>query len=186
MIAQLNGAVAHVRGNYAVIDVSGVGYKVFATSTILASLREGKRVILLIHTAVREDAFDLYGFLKEDEHAMFELLLTVSNIGPKSALAILSLADPKTLASAIIKGKASYLTSVSGIGKKTAEKIVMELKDKVSGFKGGRIIEGDENALEALCSMGYSLKEAREALKRVPDTVAGENARLREALRAKQ
>jgi holliday junction DNA helicase RuvA len=183
MIAQLQGTVLYVGQHHAVIDVSGVGYKVLASPTTLASLKEGKKAVLLIHTAVREDALDLYGFLHEDERGMFELLLTVSNIGPKSALAILSLADAHTLASAIVKGKASYLTSVSGIGKKTAEKIVMELKDKVSGFGMGGVIEGDESALEALRGMGYSLKEAREALKRVPDDVVGESARLRKALR---
>ena len=183
MIAQLNGTIASIGKNHVVIDVGGVGYKAFATPTALSSLSEGKKVTLLIHTAVREDALDLYGFLREDERAMFELLLTVSNIGPKSALTILSLADVKTLAAAISKGKASYLTSVSGIGQKTAEKIVLELKDKVVGLGAGELAEGDEITLEALRSMGYSLKEARDALKRVPDSVVGESARVREALR---
>jgi Holliday junction DNA helicase RuvA len=133
---------------------------------------------------VREDALDLYGFLHENERKMFGLLLTVSGIGPKSAMSILSLAGIDTLASAISSGKASYLTSVSGIGKKTAEKVVLELKDKMEGL-GARPVSGsDEGALEALRAMGYSVKEAREALQQVPDGVEGESARLREALRA--
>lgn len=185
MIARLRGTVASVHDHHLVIDVGGVGYKVFATPTTLAGLRPDAAATLVIYTAVREDALDLYGFLRDVERHMFELLLSVSGIGPKSALAIVSLAGIDTLVSAITAGKASYLTNVSGIGKKTAEKIVLELRDKIDSLGiASAIVDGDEGAIEALRGMGYSTKEAREALQQVPHGVEGESARLREALRA--
>lgn len=185
MIARLRGTVVAVRSHDVVIDVSGVGYRVFVAPATITALKEGAPATLIIYTAVREDALDLYGFLHENERRMFELLLSVSGIGPKSALAILSLAGIDTLVSAISGGKAAYLTNVSGIGKKTAEKIVLELREKVSALGiATNDHEGDETAIEALKSMGYSLKEAREALQRVPDDVSGEGARIKAALKA--
>ncbi|MBI4067960.1 Holliday junction branch migration protein RuvA [Candidatus Kaiserbacteria bacterium] len=185
MIARLRGTIASIHDHHLVIDVGGVGYKVFAMPATLATLRPDAPATLVIYTAVREDALDLYGFLHDQERLMFELLLTVSGIGPKSALTIISLAGIETLVSAITAGKASYLTNVSGIGKKTAEKVVLELKDKIDSLGiASAIADGDEGAIEALRVMGYSIKEAREALQSVPDTVEGEGARLREALRA--
>ncbi|MBI2048524.1 MAG: Holliday junction branch migration protein RuvA [Parcubacteria group bacterium] len=185
MIARLRGTVAAIREHDVVLDVSGVGYRIFATPATRATLKEGASTTLNIYTAVREDALDLYGFLEDQERRMFELLLSVSGIGPKSALSILSLAGIDTLASAIGAGKATYLTNVSGIGKKTAEKIVLELKDKIESL--GIIAtghEGDEGTLEALRGLGYSLKEARDALAQVDDDVVGEGARLTAALRS--
>jgi len=174
-----------VAAHHLVIDVHGVGYRVSATPSTLASVRMGAEAALIIYTAVREDALDLYGFLHESERRMFELLLSVSGIGPKSALSILSLADTTTLVNAISAGKASYLTGISGIGKKTADKVVLELKDKVDEFGiASEYADGDEAALEALRGMGYSQREAREALRRVPDGVEGEGARLHSALRS--
>lgn len=185
MIAQLKGEVARIEEHYIVIDVSGVGYKVSVTPHTLSVLSVGKKVTLSIYTAVREDALDLYGFESDNERRMFELLLTVSGIGPKSALSILSLASIDTLVSAISAGKTAYLTSISGIGKKTAEKLVLELRDKIKtlGIVGSGM-PGDEATLEALRTMGYSLAEAREALTRVPDSLEGESARLTAALRS--
>jgi len=184
MIASLRGTISFIGTHHLVIDVHGVGYRVFAAPATLASIKTGAEAALIIYTAVREDALDLYGFVHERDRRMFELLLSVSGIGPKSALSILSLADTATLVNAISAGKASYLTGISGIGKKTADKIVLELKDKVAELGiAGEYTEGDEAALEALRGMGYSLREAREALKRVPDEVEGESARLKSALR---
>ena len=185
MIARLQGIIASIHDHHLVIDVGGVGYKVFTTPATLAILRPDASATLIIYTAVREDALDLYGFLRDVERRMFELLLSVSGIGPKSALAIVSLAGIDILVSAISAGKAAHLTSVSGIGKKTAEKIVLELKDKIDSLGiASTYTEGDEGAVEALRGMGYSIKEAREALQGVPQNVEGESARLREALRA--
>ncbi len=185
MIGHLEGVVRAVRAGFAILSAGGVGYKVAATRETLAGLKEGKTAALWTHLAVRESALDLYGFTTEEELHFFELLLTVSGIGPKSALAILDIALVETLRSAIAGGNASYLTKVSGIGKKTAEKIVVELRDKVGAHTEGnaRTLSGDEEALEAMRSLGYSAQEAREALRKVPDTFESGSARLREALR---
>ena len=137
-----------------------------------------------IHTVVREDALDLYGFPDENDLALFELLLTVSGIGPRSALGVLDIASAETLRAAIATGNATYLTSGAGVGKKTAEKIVLELKDKLSAGEAATAMpKGDLEALEAMRSLGYSADEARKALRLVDAEVEGSSERLREALR---
>ncbi|HWO07702.1 MAG TPA: Holliday junction branch migration protein RuvA [Candidatus Paceibacterota bacterium] len=185
MIGRLEGTVVALRPGFAILSAGGVGYKVFATKETLSKLAQDSKVSLWTHLAVRENALDLYGFPSEEELHFFDLLLTVSGIGPKSALAILDIATVETLRGAIARGNAGYLTKVSGIGKKTAEKIVVELKDKVGlGADGAEgAMEGDAEALEALASLGYTLPEAREALRKVPLDVVGGNERLREALK---
>ena len=137
------------------------------------------------HLAVRENILDLYGFSSEEELRLFELLLTVSGIGPKSGLAVLDIATVETLRTAIAGGNASYLTKVSGIGKKTAEKIVLELQDKVGAIVEGSAatLHGDSEALEAMRALGYSQAEARDALRKVSSEIEGSSDRLREALR---
>lgn len=185
MIGHLEGNVRKIGAGNCIISAGGVGYKVAATRETLGGLHAGKPGALWTHLAVREDALDLYGFKTEEDLHFFELLLTVSGIGPKSALAILDIAAVGTLRSAIATGNATYLTSVSGIGKKTAEKIVLELRDKVGASAEGttRTFSGDEEALEAMRSLGYSAHEAREALRKVPEKFETGSARLREALR---
>lgn len=185
MIGRIEGVVSAKRAGFAIISAGGVGYKVAATREALGSLTMGHAASLWTHLAVREDSLDLYGFKTEHELALFELLLTVPGIGPKSALAVLDIAHVETLRSAIAGGNATYLTKVSGIGKKTAEKIVLELRDKVGGVgeEHARALSGDEEALEALRALGYSPSEAREALRKVPSGIEGGSARLREALR---
>ena len=185
MIGHLEGTVTALRAGFAIISAGGVGYKVAATKQALTTLSLGARASLWTHLAVRENALDLYGFTTEEELRFFDLLLTVSGIGPKSALAILDIATTDTLQSAISRGNAAYLTTVSGIGKKTAEKIVLELRDKVGLVAGGArgVHTDDEEALEAMHSLGYTPQEAREALRKVPPDIAGSSDRLREALK---
>mgnify|MGYP003393637383 CR=1 FL=1 len=185
MIGYLEGDVRAVRTTYGIVMAGGVGYKVFATKETLALMQSGATASLWTHLAVREDILDLYGFAREEELRFFTLLLSVSGIGPRSALGILDIASVETLRSAIAGGNAGYLTSVSGIGKKTAEKIVLELRDKVGlGTDGvGEVIAGDADTLEALRALGYSAQEAREALRKVPATINHSNDRIREALR---
>ena len=185
MIGHLKGIVSAVRPGYAIISAGGVGYKVFATRELLLALKQDTEAVIWTHLAVRESILDLYGFSSEEELRLFELLLTVSGIGPKSALAILDIASVETLRSAVSTGNASYLTKVSGIGKKTAEKIVLELRDKVGASLDGRdaALQGDEEALEAMRALGYSQGEARDALRKVPQEIERSNERLREALR---
>jgi Holliday junction DNA helicase RuvA len=185
MIGSLSGTISAVRGGYVIVSVHGVGYKVAAVRSTLAILRAGDEVALWTHLVVREDVLDLYGFQNEEELRFFELLLTVSGIGPKSALAILDIATIETLRSAISGGNAGYLTNVSGIGKKTAEKIILELRDKVGVSTEGSdaSLRGDEDALEAMRALGYSAAEARDALKKVPAHIESGTERLREALK---
>jgi Holliday junction DNA helicase RuvA len=185
MIGYLEGVVRTVRDNHCILVAGGVGYKVFATKETLARLAPESRTSMWTHLAVRESILDLYGFPAEEELGSFELLLTVSGIGPKSALGILDIASSETLRSAIASGNAAYLTNVSGIGKKTAEKIVLELKDKiVAGTGAGPAMpKGDMEALEAMRALGYSADEGRKALRNVPGEVEGSSERLREALR---
>jgi len=185
MIGHLEGNVTAVRAGFAIISVGGVGYKVFATREMLATLKPEKETAFWTHLAVCETILDLYGFSTEEELRLFELLLTVSGIGPKSALAILDVALVETLRSAISTGNASYLTKVSGIGRKTAEKIVLELKEKigVGSESGAAALHHDEEALEAMRALGYSQSEARDALRKVPPEIEKSSERLREALK---
>jgi Holliday junction DNA helicase RuvA len=183
MIASLSGTVQSLRENHLVLAVGGIGYKVAVLKELLARTAVGSALSIHTHLAVREDALDLYGFVHDEELRLFEQLLTVSGIGPKSALAVLDIASVETLRSAIATGNAAYLTNVSGIGKKTAEKIVLELKDKVGKGAALPSLKGDEEALEAMRSLGYSAAEARDILRKVPPEIEGGSARLKEALR---
>ena len=185
MIGRIEGNAYAVRAGFAIISAGGIGYKVAATRETLSKIKSEGKAALWTHLAVREDALDLYGFSTEEELRVFGLLLTVPGIGPRSALAILDIAAIETLRSAITAGNASYLTNVSGIGKKTAEKIVLELREKIGAGteSASRILSGDEEALQAMRALGYSTQEARDALRKVPEEVAGGSARLREALK---
>ena len=172
---------------FIVLDVGGVGYKVFAAADVLKKAGVGEEVCLWTHLSVRETALDLYGFSEYAELEFFEMLIQISGIGPKSGLAVLAVAPLDTLKRAISTGDTSYLTKVSGIGKKIAEKIVLELREKLgsldAGSAGDPMLKEEEDTLDALRSLGYSLHEAREALKHVPETATDTNARIKEALR---
>lgn len=186
MIAQLTGTIAHLDLKFVVLNVNGVGYKVFTINEDISTLSIGAEVVMWIHTTVREDALDLYGFIKKENQDFFELLITVSGIGPKSAMGILSAASVENLREAIISGESSYLTKIGGIGKKVAEKILIELRGKVQGddsefaSKRGK---NDVDALDALRALGYSHKEAREALEKVPATVKDPGEKVKAALK---
>ncbi len=183
MIGHLKGEVFAVRGGSVILSVQGVGYAIAITREALEGLKVGAEAALWTHLAVREDALDLYGFANEEELRFFELLLTVPGIGPKSALAVIDIASLETLRNAVASGNASYLTNVSGIGKKTAEKIVLELRDKVGAVDARASLTGDEEALQAMRALGYTQSEAREALRKVPSAIETSSDRLREALR---
>ena len=187
MIAHIEGLILHKSDKFLVVDTGGVGYKVWTTLDTAASLTIGDKCALWIYTAVRETSIDLYGFTTMEEMSFFELLLDVSGIGPKSALSIITVASIDTLKRAIATGDTSYLNKVSGIGKKTAEKIVIELRDKLHAHKGEdgapSSLRGESDIVEALKSLGYSQSEARDVLKQIPSTIEGTNARIKEALK---
>ena len=185
MIATLSGTVRHKDLHHIVVDVGGVGHKVSVTTETALDIKEGSSIFLWTHLVVRETSLELFGFLDKEALQAFELLITISGIGPKTALGILNVASPETLRQAVVNADTTYLTRVSGIGKKNAEKIVMELKDKLKASKEDKGInmrqEGD--ALEALVSLGYSERDAREALKKVPREVLGASERVKAALK---
>ncbi len=186
MISQLYGKITHKDERYLVMDVNGVGYKVFAPTDVIEKTKNAESVRIWTHLVVREDALDLYGFNTKDDLEFFEMLIGISGIGPKTALSILNLASIPTIKKAISSGDSTYLTKVSGIGKKNAEKIVLELKDKllVSEDDVRYASRGDESdSLEALKALGYSEREAREALKKVPDDIADIGERVKRALK---
>ena len=185
MISSLSGAVRHKDLNHLVVDVSGVGYRVAVTTDVAVEATISQPIFLWTYLAVRENALDLYGFPEKEALEAFELLITVSGIGPKTALGILNVASPATLRQAVGSEDSSYLTRVSGIGKKNAEKIVLELKDKMKFTESDRSaaasVEGD--ALEALVSLGYSERDARDALKKVSKEIKDAGARVKAALK---
>ncbi len=187
MIGELHGQIINQNEKTVTLLVGGVGYLVYASAGTLSQLAVAgeQPVRLLTHLVVREDALDLYGFLESAERDLFRLLIGVSGIGPRSAISILSLAPTNLLIQAIRAGKTEHLTRVSGIGAKNAQKIILELKDKLGAITdetSEAFLSGEADALAALQSLGYNLREAREALQRVPDEITGIDARIKAAL----
>lgn len=196
MFYYLSGTVAEIEANLAVIDCGGVGYACATTNYTLSQLKRGEKAKLYTFLNVREDAVELYGFSSQSELHSFKLLLGVSGVGPKAALAILSANTPANLAMAVVMGNEKALTAVPGIGKKIAQRIILELKDKLAkeqtsfaGEAGGSItpvsIPGDKarEAAAALAVLGYSTSEVAAALKGLPiDTLPLEEI-IRQALK---
>ncbi|NTV41174.1 MAG: Holliday junction branch migration protein RuvA [Candidatus Moranbacteria bacterium] len=185
MISKLKGTIGFFRDGYVVIDVNGVGYKVFVTAHTMGVIAGEKFIELYVHTYVREDILALYGFLSFEELEMFELLISVSGIGPKAALGILSIANPKTVCTAVLNDDSDILTRVSGVGKKTAQRVILELKNKISDmpiFEKDQVVS-DSDALEALVTMGYSVAQARTTLKEIPSEIKDVGERVKLALK---
>lgn len=183
MIAYISGKILVKREHYIIVVVNGLGYKIFVAPKLVAEL--SMQAELYLYQQVKEDGTALFGFKTISELEFFELLLTVSGIGPKSALGILSLAKIEEIKEAIALGNADLLTTVSGIGRKTAERLVVELKNKIHHLANGDTLGTDARSeeLEALVSLGYSLTQAREALNKVNSSVIDSGERIREALR---
>lgn len=187
MISYLDGKVIKIADKYIILNVGGVGYKVFLSGSDLGKLQQSREnVKVYTHLHVREDALEFYGFLTDAELEFFELLITISGIGPKAALNIISTDSPSVVAGAILREDVGYLTKISGIGSKTAQKIILELKDKVSklSFKIDNVgASPNMDAIDALVSLGWNAKEAREALRNVAREITGTEARIREAMK---
>jgi len=188
MLAHLEGKILYKDLKSIVLDVNGVGYKIAVTPDILFEInkKNAEKISLWTYLVVREDALNLYGFQNKEDLDFFELLISISGIGPKTAMGVLSVAGIPTLKRAISSGDTSHLTKVSGIGRKIAEKIVLELKDKVGSFAGkdetGEM-QNESDAIEALRALGYSERDAREALKKVPKEVEGAQNKIKYALK---
>jgi holliday junction DNA helicase RuvA len=179
MIRQVTGIVLSTEPAGCVIDLSGWGVFVYLPNATQVS--PGEKVTLLTHLCLKQDGMELYGFTTPEDRTFFEQLLTVSGIGPKTALSILTRAPRESLENAIATRDISYLTRVAGLGKKAAEKLAVELSEKIipSGETQGGI---DSEVLDTLIALGYTEREARQALSRVPLHISGRDARLKAAL----
>ncbi len=197
MFYYLNGVVAHTAPYLAVIDCGGVGYACKTTNYTLSSLTRGEKAKLFTYLHVREELFELYGFATENELNCFQMLIGVSGVGPKAALAILSSTTPERLATAIITGDEKALTGAPGIGKKIAQRVILELKDKLAkgqiggpagesyGGSGMTVIPENKasEAAAALAVLGYGAVEINEALKGIPVEEMTLEAVIKQALK---
>lgn len=191
MIYYLEGRVSVKEGKFFVVEAGGLGFKVFSHQEVLNKIPEiGQNVKVYTHLYVHEDArrylVDLYGFLNPEELKFFELLIGISGIGPRSALGVLSRAPVKTLKQAIVNEDETFFTKVSGIGQKTAQKLILELKSKLKGEvapEEGSDSEQMGDALEALVGLGYSQRDARRVLQELPKDLKTVEAKVKAALR---
>ena len=187
MIARITGEIVEKSTGSVVLQTGGIGYRVYVLPSSVERMVAGKSASLFTHLVVRENLLDLYGFLTEEELRIFELLISVSGIGPKGAMGVLAQANPREIKTAIQLRDYSVLTKVSGIGKKTAERIVLELKNKVGELaEGGGAetnITSDGEAIEALMALGYKREEAKKSLSKIDSGVDDVGEKVRQALR---
>ena len=195
MIRLLRGTVVATGKDHLVVEVgqaavalaSGIGLKVFVTLPTLAQATVDSNILLHTYLQVREDALTLFGFETEEELEIFELLLSVNGVGPKVALSTLSTFSPDSLRLALANEEPAIIAQVPGIGKRTAQKIVLDLKDKIKAPAGeleafAQVTNNDGEVIEALISLGYSVVEAQRAIQKLPKDVEGIEERLRLAL----
>lgn len=171
MIARIRGVVLSLRPPHAVIDAGGVGYRVMCSQAALDTLDTGRPADIHTHLVVREDGWQLFGFGSEEELELFQTLLGVPGIGPRTALSILSTLPPATFRAAIVNQQSEVISRVPGVGRKTAEKIIFALKDRLGGLDAAAapsLSAADSEAMSALTSLGYSIAEAQAALASLP------------------
>lgn len=183
----IKGEIVNSGENYAVIENNGIGFKIITTRSSLENIGKGN-VTFYTYLYVREDLLDLYGFATQEERSAFLLLITVNGVGPKAALAILSCVTASELALAVVTNQPKVLTAAPGVGNKMAQKIILELKDKIknkdltpSSYTAGTATV-DDDSLNALMSLGYGQSEALEALKGMPSDMSVED-KIKEALK---
>ena len=187
MIATLRGEVSHVEDNAIIVEVGGVGLRVFAPAPVRTNAKAGEILFLFTHLVVREDALTLYGFESQSDRDLFNILLGVDGVGPKVALSVLSTLTLETIQRAIFADEEELLGKVPGVGKKTAQKIAIHLKDKLKPTdalgKIAALTDYDSEVLAALTALGYSVVEAQAALQALPkDAPKDVEERLRLAL----
>lgn len=188
MIYSIRGKVLYKNENFLVIESGGIGFKIFVLDKFLKNVNPLENVFLFIYFYIRENIIELYGFQDLKELKFFELLNSVGGVGPKSAISILEKNNIKTLSSAIKNNKVEFLTQASGIGKKTAERIILELKNKIQTSWIGEIKETENlnlnlEIIEALVGLGYSKKEAQKAIQELEDKFDSFEEGFKKALR---
>lgn len=185
MIGMLKGILVLRNDPYIVIDVQGVGYKVYASADFLSKYHVGDLVTVFTHTHVREDALELYGFIDQAHLELFELLISVNGIGPKTAVGIFAVGNKEQIVGAIQKADVDFFTGVPRLGKKNAQKIIIELKNKIGAIEDLDLADSDEKdeVVTALTSFGFSEKEANLALRQIGETEGSVSEKVRLALK---
>lgn len=187
MIGFLRGKIELLQRPFIIIDVNGVGYKVLVPESVYIKLTKDESIRIFTYTHVREDALDLFGFLEAEDLGLFENLLTVSGVGPKTALNIFSFGERKDIVEAIIKGDVAFFTSVPRLGTKNAQKIIIELKNKMGSsadldLSGKDLLENAE-VVQALKNFGFSVGEAQKAVREVKKIGISTEEKIRLALK---
>ncbi len=186
MIYSLKGKVTYKEDRAFVLEVSGIGYLVYSHNNLISDIKEGEEKTILVTHIVREDSEELYGFSNRNEKRFFDMLINISGIGPKTAIGVINSAPLQTLITAIKAGESGHLLKVGGIGRKIAEKIILELREKVesAGFEN---MEEDKNndidVIEALKSLGYNSEESRQALRKIDYKLIGTENRIKAVLK---
>ena len=187
MIYSLYGKLIEKKDNYFVVEIGGIGFSVKSSINVLKSLPQiGQLVNVFTYLHVREDALELYGFLNQEDLEFFQMLIGISGIGPKSALGVLSIEKAEKLKAAISEGRSELLTKASGVGKKTADRIILELRGKLKQKGSEKIIglmESDHDIVEALSNLGYAKTQARDALAKVDSKIVKMEERIKAALK---
>jgi len=184
MIGFIEGKIIEKKGSKVIVSANGVGYLISVPLSVADKLQNSSNTGLFTYLAVRENSLDLYGFLDASDKSLFELLLTVSGIGPKTALGVMNTASSSQIEKSVVEQNPSYLTKVAGVGKKISEKIVLELKGKmIANSKDNSLGDVDSDVVEALVSLGYSQKQARDAVRDLPNDVIGANEKIKFALK---
>jgi Holliday junction DNA helicase RuvA len=183
MIFKLKGRVVLKEENYLILEVNGFGLQIFVTDFLLDKIKFDDNLSLFTYLYLKDETIELYGFETKEELDFFKQLNALPTIGPKTAISVLSLAKLPDIKKAILDGNVSFLTKVSGIGKKTAERIIIEMKSQIETMKSeiGQS-DGNEEVLEGLLHLGYSLQQARQALRKIPDEIKAPEERLKKAL----
>jgi Holliday junction DNA helicase RuvA len=191
MLSYLSGKILNKGGSFVIVEVNNIGYKVIVNEQLYSGLAVGEEAVFYVHQYVRENALDLYGFETFEKLGLFELLLSISGIGPKSALNAVYVAPVDEFKQTIARGDPSLLTKVSGVGKKTAERAVLDLSGKIGdvlpaeGGQGQGRGSGawDNDEVEALMGLGYSRQQAMDALRKTGKDITDSGERIREALK---
>jgi Holliday junction DNA helicase RuvA len=181
MIGSLRGQVIEIGPNWVLLEVAGVGYRVQMPTSLVALLKQDQEQFLYIHEQLREDTHELYGFLSSQDLGFFIKLLSVSGVGPKVAMTLLSMGSAETVQRAVMSGDLVSLTSLPGVGKKTAQKIILELKGQL--VEEEQVPSVDRDVADALQGMGYSAVQVRDALKQISSDLTDPSERIRAALK---
>lgn len=189
MLYYLKGKIISKEEEYVIFESGQTGYQIFISSTFLNSLKINQELIIYLRQFIQnEKEIKLYGFKSAEELKFFEKLISVSGVGPRSAMDILSIATISEISRAILKGDSDFITKGQGIGKKTAERIVLEMKNKIepgmdTDSSSPLQAKDEQDATEALVGLGYTIQQAREALNKVPDNITEMSERVKEALK---